>query len=148
MRKLQRIRPPRVQFTYDVQPPIDKTPHKALLQEIINSAISNFSIYGNSSELNSKFLDITKKFTCLKLFIRNKGFSKLLNELPDSQLVKDRKKLIALENFLLLMALKVIQKATITPICNMIRSIESIFLPLIFIVIRNFTIKKNLSISA
>ncbi|MDO7494863.1 hypothetical protein EXD98_13980 [Acinetobacter pittii] len=137
-----------MQLTYDVQPPIDKHQRKALLQEIINSAISNFSIYGNSSELNSKFLDITKKLTCLKLFIRNKGFSKLLNELPDSQLDKDRKKLIALENFLLLMALKVIQKATITPICNMIRSIESIFLPLIFIVIRNFTIKKNLSISA
>lgn len=147
MRKLQRIRPPRVQLTYDVEVPLDKEQHKAQIKEIVDSVINRtLSIFGN--HLSVRLRDTAKHFICLKLFIRSTGFSRLLHGLPDNKLTKDRKKLIAFENFLLLMALKVIQKATITPICNTIRIIESIFLPLIFIVIRNFTIQKNLSISA
>lgn len=147
MRKLQRIRPPRVQLTYDVELPLDKEQHKAQIKEIVDSVISHtFSIYGK--HLNVKLRDTAKKFTCLELFISSTKFFRELNGLPDNKLNKDRKKLIAFENFLLLMALKVIQQATITPICNTFRFIESIFLPIIFIVIRNFTIQKNLSISA
>ncbi|EXB47293.1 hypothetical protein J522_1944 [Acinetobacter baumannii 146457] len=65
-----------------------------------------------------------------------------------SSSVLNQNHVIALENLLLLITLKVNQKSIVAPINNIFRSILSIFLPLIFIVIRNFTIQKNLSISA
>ena len=156
MLKLQRLRPPRVPLIYEPEVKIIESSnsdnrsmfiysHCELLEKIANYTnvpINHFFRNWNKiwDSWNNKKLVMfwmDKLITIHRKVEKNKSSS-----------VLNQNHVIALENLLLLITLKVNQKSIVAPINNIFRSILSIFLPLIFIVIRNFTIQKNLSISA
>lgn len=154
--KLQRLRPPKVPLTYEHEVKVIKVSndnskswfinsHSELLEKIANytSIPVNYFINNQSQILyawkNKKIVMfwMNKLIEIHQKVEKNKSSSKLkFNHF------------IALENLLLLITLKVNQRSIVAPINNTFRTILSIFLPIIFIVIRNFTIQKNLSISA
>ncbi len=153
MRKLHRLRPPRVQLQYDIEPTslniteTDENLARLKLLSFVESSIQSLPVFGALSSTVKTVLPLSTidlLYYLCDLSIYKQFFKKITNKVE----IAKHKELVALENLLLLITLRAFRQAIVVPINNTFNKILSIYLPIIFIVIRIFSIQKNLSISA
>ncbi|WP_155858556.1 hypothetical protein, partial [Acinetobacter sp. NRRL B-65365] len=145
MLKLQRLSPPRVPLTYEPEVKSIESSNTDNRSSFFYSHYELLNIIANytNSPANRFFRDWNKmregwSSKKIVMFWMNKLISihKKVEKNKSSSIL-NQNQVIALENLLLLITLKINQKSIVAPINNIFRSILSIFLPIIFIVIRN-----------